>query len=583
MPQAEGGYTALDSAGTNGHDGSGGAIYQSTTEPTGPHSVFESVKRAIGQVVGNANGSAQDTDDLLTATNGRQAIIVGSRDRDKIGKPLNTKMPSAPTHTAEEARLLGTMPIDPMDDIELRSVQLQFPNARNSILEACDQRRVPTDKGDIHVAIQGDTSKPAILTYHDLGLNYATSFAGFFNFPPMRGLLENFCVYHVTAPGQEEGAPTLPEDYIFPTMDELAAQLVFVMSHFGLKSVIGFGVGAGANILARFAHTNPDKVGALVLINCVSTQSGWIEWGYQSFNARFLRTKGMTQSVIDYLMWHHFGRNPEERNHDLVQMYKQHFERGVNPTNLAMFINSYIHRNDLNIARTPPGTPGTQPSACTLKMPVINITGALSPHVDDTVTFNGRLDPTNSSWMKISDCAMVLEEQPAKLAEAFRLFLQGEGYATPLSTPATSPCGTKYQTYSSIFFANFKEQLEKERREQQADEQQQQQKQLQRQRKQQKKLRSNVRLCRETAINNNNNSSGGGYSSSSGDASGGDSDGNGNQSIERERHLPAFEVDNDLDDLDFDAEPEVSVNGTSYTSAQKMRITENPLPETVSC
>lgn len=36
-------------------------------------------------------------------------------------------------------------------------------------------------------------------------------------------------------------------------------------------------------------------------------------------------------------------------------------------------------------------------------MPVINITGALSPHVDDTVTLNGRLDPTNSSWMKVSN------------------------------------------------------------------------------------------------------------------------------------------------------------------------------------
>jgi len=95
-------------------------------------------------------------------------------------------------------------------------------------------------------------------------------------------------------------------------MDDLAAQLLFVLSHFGLKSVIGFGVGAGANILARFAHAHPDKVGALCLINCVSTQSGWIEWGYQSFNARFLRTKGMTQGVIDYLMWHHFGRNPED-------------------------------------------------------------------------------------------------------------------------------------------------------------------------------------------------------------------------------------------------------------------------------
>lgn len=31
-------------------------------------------------------------------------------------------------------------------------------------------------------------------------------------------------------------------------------------------------------------------------------------------------------------------------------------------------------------------------------------------------------------FFQISDCAMVLEEQPAKLAEAFRLFLQGEGY-----------------------------------------------------------------------------------------------------------------------------------------------------------
>lgn len=182
-------------------------------------------------------------------------------------------------------------------------------------------------------------------------------------------------------------------------MEDLAAQLAFVLTHFGLKSVIGFGVGAGANILSRFAFTHPDKIGALCLVNCVSTAAGWIEWGYQTFNARSLRTKGMTQGVVDYLMWHHFGRNPEERNHDLFQTYKSYFERSVNPTNLAMLINSYIHRTDLNIARTPTGSPQ---NSMTLKMPVINVTGSLSPHVDDTVTFNGRLDPTNSSWMKVS-------------------------------------------------------------------------------------------------------------------------------------------------------------------------------------
>ncbi|BFG03717.1 protein NDRG3 [Drosophila madeirensis] len=551
MPQAEGGYVSLPAV-----NGNGSTIYQSTTEPSAPPSVFESVKRVIGQAIKSSPG---DSEELLRSE--RQPVIVGGvRDRDKTGKTLNTKMPSAPTHTAEEAHLLGTMPVDPMDDIELRSVQLHFPNARGSILEACDQRRVPTDKGDIHVAIQGDTSKPAIVTYHDLGLNYATSFAGFFNFPVMRGLLENFCVYHVTAPGQEEGAPALPEDYVYPTMDELAAQLLFVLSHFGLKSVIGFGVGAGANILARFAHGHPDKVGALCLINCVSTQSGWIEWGYQSFNARFLRTKGMTQGVIDYLMWHHFGRNPEERNHDLVQMYKQHFERAVNPTNLAMLINAYIHRNDLHLARTPPGTPGTETAATTLKMPVINITGSLSPHVDDTVTFNGRLDPTNSSWMKISDCALVLEEQPAKLAEAFRLFLQGEGYATPLSTPASSPCGTKYHTYSSIFFANFREQQQQAMEERDREREHDRQRQL--------NLRIGNRL-RETAINCTNNGAGAGN---------GAGDNNNADASEEEEDQENGNGNGNRAYVTTDT------SGTLYygTQSNKIRITENPLPEPVS-
>lgn len=93
----------------------------------------------------------------------------------------------------------------------------------------------------------------------------------------------------------------------------------------------------------------------------------------------------------------------EERNHDLVQVYKSYFSQHVNPTNLALLIDSYARRTDLNIARGENDGVRRRPGvrSTTLSMPVINITGSMSPHVDDTVTLNGRLDPTNSSWMKV--------------------------------------------------------------------------------------------------------------------------------------------------------------------------------------
>ncbi|XP_032689802.1 protein NDRG3 isoform X2 [Odontomachus brunneus] len=398
-------------------------VYKSTTivdqTQTTSQSVLESVKKAFS--FASPKVETRKKDPLIEDR--RESVSIVSRERNR--------MPAAAT--AEESALLGTMPSDSMDDIELKNIQLQFPALRYLSRDdgSVREERVETDKGSVLVAVQGNRAKPAILTYHDLGLNYISSFQAFFNYIDMRVLLENFCVYHVNAPGQEEGAPTLPEDYTYPSMEELAEQLLFVLGHFGIKSVIGFGVGAGANILARFALAHPEKVNALCLINCLSTQAGWIEWGYQKLNVRHLRSQGMTQGVLDYLMWHHFGRGTEERNHDLVQVYKNYFERRVNPTNLALFIDSYVRRTDLNITREL--DPTRKKEGLTLSVPVMNITGALSPHVDDTVTLNGRLDPTNSSWMKISDCGMVLEEQPGKVSEAFRLFLQGEGYVAPLS------------------------------------------------------------------------------------------------------------------------------------------------------
>lgn len=64
------------------------------------------------------------------------------------------------------------LPVHSMDDIELKNIQLQIPSARRFNGEdGCTETRVRTDRGDILVAVQGDRAKPAIITYHDLGLN----------------------------------------------------------------------------------------------------------------------------------------------------------------------------------------------------------------------------------------------------------------------------------------------------------------------------------------------------------------------------------------------------------------------------
>lgn len=50
----------------------------------------------------------------------------------------------------------------------------------------------------------------------------------------------------------------------------------------------------------------------------------------------------MSNLTIDYLMWHHFGRNLDQYSPDLINSYKQYFAKLPHPKNLAGFIESYI-------------------------------------------------------------------------------------------------------------------------------------------------------------------------------------------------------------------------------------------------
>jgi len=293
---------------------------------------------------------------------------------------------------------------------------------------------VETEHGQVTVSSRGEASKPTIVAFHDLGLNHTANFQSLFQYPEMAGLNTSFRVICINAIGQEENAPNLTAGYVYPTMDQLAETVESVRTHLGLRTFIGLGVGMGANVLCRYALTHPDNVDALVVLNPSASAPGWIEWGYQKLNIRHLRSDHMTTHIVDYLLWHHFGKI-EQCNQDVVAMFKTHFERHVNAHNLGLLVQAYIQRTDLGIVREL--DPNKKKECRMLRCPVLNITSNFSAHIDDSVAFNARLDPSNSSWMKVQDCGMVLEEQPGKIVEAVRLFLQGLGYAVGSSRRAS--------------------------------------------------------------------------------------------------------------------------------------------------
>uniref|UniRef100_A0A8C9X771 NDRG family member 4 n=1 Tax=Sander lucioperca TaxID=283035 RepID=A0A8C9X771_SANLU len=243
---------------------------------------------------------------------------------------------------------------------------------------------IETPYGMLHVVIRGAPkgNKPAILTYHDVGLNHKLCFNSFFSNEDMQEITKHFVVCHVDAPGQQIGASQLPQGYQYPTMDQLAAMLPTVVQHFGLV-IVGIGVGAGAYILAKFALIFPDMVEGLVLLNIDPNGKGWIDWAATKLS-------GLTSALPDTVLPHLFSQ--------------------VSPWSGSKVGQEF--RRDLEMNRS-----GTVLNAKTLKCPAMLVVGDNAPAEEGVVECNSKLDPTNTTFLK-----------PGKLTEAFKYFLQGMGY-----------------------------------------------------------------------------------------------------------------------------------------------------------
>ncbi|KAM3873424.1 protein NDRG1-like [Diretmus argenteus] len=287
------------------------------------------------------------------------------------------------------------------------------------------EEHIETQYGRVHCTVIGTpkANRPVILTYHDVGLHHNSCFETLFNHADMQEIVRHLPICHVEAPGQHAGATTLPTGYTYPSMDQLSETLPTVLKHFGLHSVIGLGVGAGAFILTKFALNYPDLVEGLVLININPNAEGLMD-------SVANKITGWTQTLPETVITHLFGKDEIQTNHDLIATYRHHIMT-MNQSNLGQFFRSYNSRRALEMERP---IPGGNSNVRTLKCSTLLIVGDNSPAVEAVVDCNSKLSPTKTTLLKMADCGGLPQvDQPGKVTEALKYFIQGLGYMSSSS------------------------------------------------------------------------------------------------------------------------------------------------------
>lgn len=314
-------------------------------------------------------------------------------------------------------------------------------NESDSVFEPqITEENVETPYGKVHCIMTGTprANRPVIMTFHDIGLNHKSCFSTLFNHEDMQEIIRHLPFCHVEAPGQSEGAKTLPTAYTYPSMDQLSEALPAVLKHFGIRTVIGLGVGAGAYILTKFALNHPDLVDGLVLLNINPNAEGIMD---SVANKLTEWTHTLPETIITHL----FGKEEIETNHDLIATYRHHITTTMNQANVSQFLRSFNSRSALEVERP---VPGGNINARTLKCSTLLIVGDNSPAVEAVVECNSKLNPTKTTLLKMADCGGLPQvDQPAKVVEAFKYFIQGLGY---LSSSSMTRLRSRTTSSSSI-------------------------------------------------------------------------------------------------------------------------------------
>mmetsp|Transcript_16045 Transcript_16045/g.22139 ORF Transcript_16045/g.22139 Transcript_16045/m.22139 type:complete len:320 (-) Transcript_16045:356-1315(-) len=272
---------------------------------------------------------------------------------------------------------------------------------------------VSTVYGPVHVTICGDRSKTAIVTYHDIGLNHSTCFQGIFLCAgPTSHLIQNFCVYHIDAPGHEEGATEVPAELLPVTADKLADQVEAVINHFELPEVLGMGVGFGGYVLMKYALKHRKKMPALLLVSPYASRPGWTEWANLKGAINQLWFRGLTNWVREYMVSRLVHQGVMNTSHGFAQAFRREIEARPSGV-LCQYLMAALRRESM------------VDQVKDLKSRVLLILGGRSPFRAEGLDLNVVIARHASLIEVDGHGTVVTEESPQEVIGPLELFLQG--------------------------------------------------------------------------------------------------------------------------------------------------------------
>ncbi|KAJ0799696.1 putative alpha/Beta hydrolase [Helianthus annuus] len=106
----------------------------------------------------------------------------------------------------------------------------------------------------------------------------------------------------------QSGAATISNDEPVLSVVDLCDQILVILNHFRLGSVMCMGAMAGAYILTLFSIKYSERVSGLILVSPICRAASWNEWFYNKFMSKLLQYCGMCDMLKELLIHRYFSK-----------------------------------------------------------------------------------------------------------------------------------------------------------------------------------------------------------------------------------------------------------------------------------